>query len=166
MNDANRECMKTSYGKLLGFMRHAMRQAEKVQVDLKEGRLPVVGKAMRVIGQVQDRTSLTDQSRVVDRRSLHPSLSLCLFSQPFVLALAGARSAAASRASLRCEAVAQRAVFFSEARIFSTQLLKLGPQLSQRRLHLVDRELVIGRASAHAPEKNSGRQGRQETGTF
>jgi IS5 family transposase len=51
MNDANRERMKKSYGKLLGIMRHVVRQAEKVHVDLNDGRLPVVGNAMRVIGQ-------------------------------------------------------------------------------------------------------------------
>jgi IS5 family transposase len=51
MTDANRERMKQSYGKLLGFMRHAVRQAERVQSDLKENRLAVVGNAKRVIGQ-------------------------------------------------------------------------------------------------------------------
>lgn len=51
MTDANRERMKESYGKLLGFMRHTARQAEKVQSDLKSGRLLVVGKANRVLGQ-------------------------------------------------------------------------------------------------------------------
>jgi IS5 family transposase len=51
MNDANRERMKKSYGKLLGFMRHAVRQAEKVQDDLRSARLSVVGNASRVFAQ-------------------------------------------------------------------------------------------------------------------
>jgi IS5 family transposase len=51
MNDANRERMKTSYGKLIGFMRHTVRQAEKVQDDLKSARLSVVGNAKRVVAQ-------------------------------------------------------------------------------------------------------------------
>jgi IS5 family transposase len=49
MTDANRERMKESYGRLLGFMRHAVRQAQKVRSDLKDGRLPVVGAATHVI---------------------------------------------------------------------------------------------------------------------
>jgi transposase, IS5 family len=51
MTDANRERMKNSYGKLLGFTRHVVRQAEKVQSDLKRGRLHIVGKAKVVLAQ-------------------------------------------------------------------------------------------------------------------
>lgn len=51
MTDANRERMKDSYGKLLGFTRHVLRQAEKVRTDLKRGRLHIVGEAKRVVGQ-------------------------------------------------------------------------------------------------------------------
>lgn len=51
MTDANRERMKTSYGKLLAFTRHVVRQAEKVRSDLKGGRLPIVGDAKRVVAQ-------------------------------------------------------------------------------------------------------------------
>lgn len=51
MTDANRERMKKSYGKLLGFVRHVVRQAEKVQSDLRGGRLPIVGEAPRLFGQ-------------------------------------------------------------------------------------------------------------------
>ena len=49
LTEANQERMKRSYGKLIGFTRHVLRQAEKVQTDLKRGRLRVVGEANRVL---------------------------------------------------------------------------------------------------------------------
>jgi IS5 family transposase len=51
MTDANRERMKESYRKLVGLTRHVVRHVEKVQTELNDGRLPLVGKALSVLGQ-------------------------------------------------------------------------------------------------------------------
>jgi transposase, IS5 family len=47
--DAAREQVKSSYSKLLGLARSVMHKAEEVTSRLKDGTLPVVGKAMRVV---------------------------------------------------------------------------------------------------------------------
>jgi transposase, IS5 family len=49
--DAAREQVKSSYSKLLGLARSVMHKAEEVTSRLKDGTLPVVGKAMRVVVQ-------------------------------------------------------------------------------------------------------------------